>query len=124
MLKNVMQMHIGKLQQTQRFTTIHSDGQFKSHVYTGMSQYWYSRSLIYGSFPCRRRMMLVDGDGVVADLRMVSWDLWRRISRWADVTITLMLPCSRMSSLISEVKEEEVTTKICNKRLSSHRSGD
>ena len=41
---------------------------------------------------------------------MVSWELWRRISRLADVTITLLLPCSRISSLISEVKGRKKVT--------------
>lgn len=49
-------------------------------------------------------VMLVSGHWVAADLLMVSWELWRRISRCADVTITLLLPCSRNSSLISGVK--------------------
>lgn len=42
---------------------------------------------------------------------MVSWELCRRISRWADATITLLLPCSCISSLISEVKDKQTHQK-------------
>lgn len=67
----------------------------------GYILHWYACSL---GRQCSVCMMLISGHWIVADLLIASWELCRRISRWTDVTITLLLPCSRISSLISEVK--------------------